>query len=97
MKIKGLITFRKLFVNGLRHLDLNEHNEAFDCFTNVLHLNDKHFESMERRASIHFLKGEFMECVIECEEIPEDLRKVETQNLLRKAKTKSGLKFFRFQ
>jgi hypothetical protein len=55
-----------------------------------LYLKPNLVEAMEKRATIHFQRNEFEECLIECEEILKLKKSTEITDLMKKAKKETS-------
>lgn len=57
------------FKQGVSNFNAAKFDDAFNNFTKVLMIDKNNVDAMENRAIIHNMKGEYEECVIECQEL----------------------------
>lgn len=87
--IRFILLFFSLHLqNGLALFASGKLNEAFDCFTEAIKADNRNVEAMKKRAEIHFKRGEFEDCEIECEEILQYCQDETTEELKNEAKKK---------
>lgn len=68
--------------------EAKNYNSAFNIFTKALKIDENFADAMEKRAHIHFYRGEYEDCVIECEGYLKVKTSEVIQQLLEKAKNK---------
>lgn len=85
---KHFLLLRAQLLIGLMHFRNKNYAAAFDAFTLALFIDESNNVAMEHRAQIHFKKGEFEECVIECEQILKTKSSDEIELLKQNAKKK---------